>query len=100
MGMKIMSGEESRKTLENMNKSQLVNLTFFITDSGYATQLQCDDSFAMLVSQLENRDEIKEKLSTISAIFTKQLEEIVDEVINQAEKIMMKDIENRKKYVS
>lgn len=100
MGMKIMSGEKATRTLESIKKSQLVNLTFFITESGYATQTQFDDSFVMIVGELENRDEIKEKLSTISALYAKQLGAIVDEVINQAEKIMEKDIENRKKSVS
>ena len=100
MGMKTLSGKKAARTLESMEKTELINFTFFITENGYAAQIQVEDEFSMILSHLENRNEIKEKLSTISAIFTKQLEEIVDEVINQAEKIMMKDIENRKKYVS
>ena len=100
MGMKTLSGKKATRTLESMEKTELINFTFFITENGYAAQIQVGDEFSMILSHLENRNEIKEKLRISSEFFTKQLEDIVDKFIKQATDEMEKDIENRKKSVS
>lgn len=100
MGMKIMNSEKSRKVIEDMKKSELLNLTFFITESGYVAQIECEDTLTMLLNECSNRDEIKEKISLSSALFLKEIEKIVSEVISQVGMAVKEDIENRMKSVS